>query len=50
MTIADIQMSFPMIAAVARGAELGVPASMVAYAKKLEAVPGYQRAVAKAGA
>jgi glutathione S-transferase len=50
MTIADIQMSFPMIAAVARSAELGVPASMVAYAKKLEAVPGYQRAVAKAGA
>ncbi len=50
MTIADIQMSFPIIAATKRAAELGMPASVAKYAAKLEAMPAYQRAVAKAGA
>lgn len=50
LTVADIQMSYPIISAVDRAADLGIPASIVAYADKLKAQPGYQRAVAKAGA
>ena len=50
MTIADIQMAFPILAATTCAAELGMPASIAAYAAKLLALPAYQRGVAKAGA
>ncbi|MBA3541964.1 MAG: glutathione S-transferase [Deltaproteobacteria bacterium] len=48
LTVADMQMSYPIIAAVERGT-VNMPASLVAYAAKLKALPAYQRAVAKGG-
>lgn len=48
LTVADIHMSYPIIAAVERAKELGVPAAITAYADKLKAQPGYQRALLKA--
>lgn len=49
LTVADMQMSYPIISAVERAQDLGIPASIVAYADKLKAQGGYQRALAKTG-
>lgn len=49
-SVADIQMSFPVIAAITRAKDLSIPKSLAAYADKLQQHAGYQRAVAKAGA
>lgn len=49
MTVADVQMSFPIAAALARGDGAKNFQHIAAYAKKIEARPAYQRALAKGG-
>ena len=49
MTVADVQMSFPIAAALARGDGAKSFQHIAAYAKKIEARPAYQRALAKGG-
>ncbi|MBP7081326.1 MAG: glutathione S-transferase [Rhodocyclaceae bacterium] len=49
MSLADVQMSFPISAALARGDGAKNFKHMAAYAKRFEARPAYQRALAKGG-
>ena len=49
MTVADVQMSFPIAAAMARGDGAKHFKHIAAYAQKIEARPAYQRALAKGG-
>lgn len=49
LSIADFQMSFPVEAALARGAGPERYPRLLAYKKRMEARPAYQRALAKGG-
>ena len=49
ISLADFQMSFPVAAALARGDGAKNFKHMAAYARKIEARPAYQRALAKGG-
>ncbi len=49
MSVADVQMSFPVIAALSRSAGATNFSHIAAYARKIEARPAYQRALAKGG-
>lgn len=49
LSIADIQMSFPLEAALARAASAAQYPRIAAFVKQLRARPAYQRAAAKAG-
>ena len=49
MSLADVQMSFPISAALARGDGAKNFKHIAAYAKRFEARPAYQRALAKGG-
>jgi glutathione S-transferase len=49
MSLADVQMSFPIAAALARGDGAKNFKHIAAYAKGFEARPAYQRALAKGG-
>jgi glutathione S-transferase len=49
ISLADFQMSFPIVAALARSEEAKRLTHMTAYAEKIEARPAYQRALAKGG-
>ena len=49
VSIADFQMSFAVEAALARSANTGQYAKLVAYRERMVARPAYQRAVAKGG-
>jgi glutathione S-transferase len=49
ISIADFQMSFAVVAALARGADAARYPKLAAYKTRMEARPAYQRAVAKGG-
>lgn len=49
LTAADVQMSFPVEAALARGAKPGQYPKMEAWLKRVQAREAYQRALAKGG-
>ncbi|MDP2134108.1 MAG: glutathione S-transferase [Sulfuritalea sp.] len=49
MSIADFQMSFPVVAALSRGAGLGRYPALLAYQQRIEARPAYRRALEKGG-
>jgi glutathione S-transferase len=49
ISIADFQMSFAVVAALARGADAERYPKLAAYKTRMEARPAYQRAVAKGG-
>jgi glutathione S-transferase len=49
LTAADIQMSYAVEAIVARAGTLDVPPALVAFAKRMQERPAYQRALAKGG-
>ena len=48
-TLADVQMSFAVSALMARGDQAARCPAIAAYARKMEARPAYQRALAKGG-
>lgn len=50
LTAADIQMSYPVEAAVSRAAELGDTAPLAAWVARIKARPAFQRALARGGA
>jgi glutathione S-transferase len=50
LTAADVQMSYPVEGLIARGAGLGVPASLGAWLDRIKARPAYQRALDRGGA
>ena len=49
ISIADFQMSFAVVAGLARGGDAARYPRLAAYKARLEALPAYQRAVAKGG-
>jgi glutathione S-transferase len=49
LTVADIQMSYPIEAAVSRASHLGVPASVTRFVERIRARPAYQRASERTG-
>ncbi|MDP2133990.1 MAG: glutathione binding-like protein, partial [Sulfuritalea sp.] len=49
LSIADFQMSFPVVAALSRGAGPGRYPALLAYKERIEARPAYRRAVEKGG-
>ena len=49
LTAADIQMSYPCEAIVARAQDLGVPPRLAEIVKRMQARPAYQRAVERGG-
>ena len=49
LSIADFQMSFPVEAALSRGAKLGSYPKLKAYKERMEARPAYRRALEKGG-
>ena len=49
LSAADIQMSFPVEAAAARGGSAGAYPRMAAFLKKIQTRPAYQRALEKGG-
>jgi len=49
LTAADIQMSYPVEAIVARAGKLEVPPKLKEFVQRIQARPAYQRAVAKGG-
>jgi glutathione S-transferase len=49
LTAADIQMSYPVEAAVARGADLGAPTQLADFVKRCKERPAFQRALERGG-
>jgi glutathione S-transferase len=49
LTAADVQMSYPMEAAVARATELGAPPQLADFVKRCKERPAFQRALARGG-
>jgi len=49
LTLADFQMSFAVCALMARSEDAGRAPKLAAYIKRMEALPAYQRALAKGG-
>ncbi len=49
ISIADFQMSFAVVAVLARGTNAAHFPNLVAFKNRMEARPAYQRAVAKGG-
>jgi glutathione S-transferase len=49
LTAADIQMSFPVEALVARGGDLAPPAKLAEFVQRIKERPAFQRALAKGG-